>query len=159
MPKAQSAMEYLVTYGWAIIIIGITLAALYALGLFNPAAFTSNQCIFPADFGCLSGFLYANGTLAINFEQATTSAINVTAVGCNTSGFPTNMTAPQPPSNAPIYLPIGGNFTLAAQCRSNGTIFSSQPGSLYRGYLVVNYTNLQTGFQHVLVGKLIEKSS
>jgi hypothetical protein len=159
MQKAQSAMEYLITYGWAIIIIGVTLAALYALGLFNPASFTSNQCVFESDFGCLSGFLYSNGTIIINLEQATQSAINVTAIGCNTGGLPTNMTPPQLPSNSPVYLPIGGNFTLTTQCRSNGTIFTSQPGTLYRGYLVVNYTSLQTGFQHVLVGKLIEKSS
>jgi hypothetical protein len=160
MEKAQSAMEYLVTYGWAIIIIGVTLAALYALGLFNPVSFTSNQCILPADFGCISGFLYSvNGTLSVNFEQSTASAINITAIGCNSAGIPTNMTAPQAPtSNNPIYLPIGGNFSLATQCYANGTVFKSQPSTLYKGYLLINYTNLQTGFQHVLVGKLIEKT-
>ncbi len=36
--KAQSAMEYLMTYGWAILIIAVVLAALYSLGLFNSAA-------------------------------------------------------------------------------------------------------------------------
>ncbi len=35
--KAQSAMEYLMTYGWAILIIGIALAALFELGVFNSA--------------------------------------------------------------------------------------------------------------------------
>lgn len=161
MQKAQSAMEYLITYGWAIIIIGVTLAALYALGLFSPAAFTANQCIFPADFGCLSGFLYANGSLTVNFEQSTISAINITAAGCNTGGTISDMIA-----FAPIYVPIGGNVTLpppgsanALVCYSNSTKFISQPGTLYRGYLIVNYTNLQTGFQHVLVGKLVEKST
>ncbi len=38
--KAQSAMEYLMTYGWAILIVIIVAAALYALGVFNPATFT-----------------------------------------------------------------------------------------------------------------------
>lgn len=33
--KAQAAMEYLVTYGWAIMAIMIVLAALFALGIFN----------------------------------------------------------------------------------------------------------------------------
>lgn len=37
--KAQSAMEYLMTYGWAILIVIIVAAALYALGVFNPATF------------------------------------------------------------------------------------------------------------------------
>jgi len=37
--KAQSAMEYLMTYGWAILIISIVLAALFQLGVFNPMTF------------------------------------------------------------------------------------------------------------------------
>jgi hypothetical protein len=163
-------MEYLITYGWAIIIIGVTLAALYALGLFSPASFTSNQCIFPADFGCLSSFLYAtNGTLSINLEQSTTSAINVAEVGCNTGGTVSNMTTTNDLpidttpsyiiSNTYILIPIGGNFTLTTTCYANGNVFTSQPGTLYKGYVVVNYTNVQTGFQHVLVGKLVEKTT
>lgn len=148
-------MEYLITYSWAIIIIAVTLAALYALGLFNPSAFVSNQCIFPADFSCLSGFFYANGTLNINFEQSTTSAINITAIGCNTGGVATNMTVFSPGN----YIPVGGNLSLSTKCYSNGTIFTSQPGILYKGYVLINYTNLQSGFQHTLQGKIIEKAS
>ena len=33
--KSQSAMEYLMTYGWAILIIAVVLGALYYLGVFN----------------------------------------------------------------------------------------------------------------------------
>ena len=35
--KLQSAMEYLMTYGWAILIIAVVLGALFSLGIFNPA--------------------------------------------------------------------------------------------------------------------------
>jgi len=34
--KAQSAMEYLMTYGWAILVVLISLGALFALGVFDP---------------------------------------------------------------------------------------------------------------------------
>ena len=37
--KLQSAMEYLMTYGWAILIIAIVLVALFSLGVFNSANF------------------------------------------------------------------------------------------------------------------------
>jgi hypothetical protein len=33
--KGQTAMEYLMTYGWAILIIIVVVAALYAMGIFN----------------------------------------------------------------------------------------------------------------------------
>ena len=32
---SQSAMEYLMTYGWAILIIAVVLAALFGLGILN----------------------------------------------------------------------------------------------------------------------------
>lgn len=38
--KAQTLIEYLITYGWAILIIIIVTASLYALGVFDPKTFT-----------------------------------------------------------------------------------------------------------------------
>ena len=35
--KSQSAMEYLMTYGWAILIIAIVMIAMFSLGVFNPS--------------------------------------------------------------------------------------------------------------------------
>ena len=37
--KSQSAMEYLMTYGWSILIIAVVLGALSFLGIFNPVTF------------------------------------------------------------------------------------------------------------------------
>ena len=37
--NAQSAMEYLMTYGWAILIIAVVLAVLFSLGITNPLFF------------------------------------------------------------------------------------------------------------------------
>ena len=39
--KSQSAMEYLMTYGWAILIIAVVLGALFSLGVFNPYTFAA----------------------------------------------------------------------------------------------------------------------
>jgi len=38
--KLQSAMEYLMTYGWAILIIAVVLGALFQLGVFNSSSFS-----------------------------------------------------------------------------------------------------------------------
>jgi Concanavalin A-like lectin/glucanases superfamily len=38
--RSQSAMEYLMTYGWSILIVAVVLAALFQLGVFSPANFT-----------------------------------------------------------------------------------------------------------------------
>ena len=38
MAKGQSALEYMMTYGWAILIIVIVAVILYSMGIFNPRA-------------------------------------------------------------------------------------------------------------------------
>ncbi len=45
--KSQAAMEYLMTYGWAILVIAVVLAALYSLGIFNPNTFAPKASAFP----------------------------------------------------------------------------------------------------------------
>lgn len=42
--KGQGALEYLMTYGWALLIIVVVGAALYALGILNPATYTQSRC-------------------------------------------------------------------------------------------------------------------
>ncbi len=54
--KLQSAMEYLMTYGWAILIIAIVLIALFSLGVFSSNNL-GTSCISE------SGFLCTNMTL------------------------------------------------------------------------------------------------
>ena len=61
MKKGQSAMEYLMTYGWAILIVIVVVAALYGMGVFS---LKSGVACSP----CFSYFAfvdYADGTLLI----------------------------------------------------------------------------------------------
>ena len=49
--RAQSAMEYLMTYGWAILVVLIALGALFYLGVFSPT--TPSICQISAPFTCM----------------------------------------------------------------------------------------------------------
>jgi len=109
--KAQSAMEYLMTYGWAILIISVVLAALFQLGVFNPMTFApkappgSCQVFRPngpgtTSFinleGVCSGMLpqyvaamnggYINGTITSGFVANTPISITETAWVYDPSG-------------------------------------------------------------------------
>jgi hypothetical protein len=50
MRKGQTALEYLMTYGWAILIVIVVVGALYALGLTKPCRWTGTQVREFADF-------------------------------------------------------------------------------------------------------------
>src|SRR5208337_1559597 len=66
---AQSAMEYLMTYGWAILAISIAIGALYVLGILNPTAFVSQQCLLSAGLSCSVVGMSTNGLITINLVQ------------------------------------------------------------------------------------------
>ena len=51
--RAQSAMEYLMTYGWAILVVLIALGALFYLGVFTPKV--PNTCQADNPFTCIGG--------------------------------------------------------------------------------------------------------
>ncbi len=78
--KAQSAMEYLMTYGWAILIIAIVLAALYVLGVFNGSAFVGTTCTATSGALCTSpiaspgNFIVTLGQVGTNDWGTTTFA-------------------------------------------------------------------------------------
>ncbi len=84
MRKGQAAMEFLMTYGWAILIVIVVVAALYALGVFQ----TGGQGATCSP--CFSNFAfvdYATGTLLIrNGPQAVSGiAVSSTPVGATTT--------------------------------------------------------------------------
>ena len=71
--KGQSAMEYLMTYGWAILVIAIVLAALFELGVFSSANGLPTQCIGQSPYECTSVLLHS-GTLSVTVGQASGTA-------------------------------------------------------------------------------------
>jgi hypothetical protein len=153
MKKLQSALEYLTTYGWAILIIAIILGAFLYLGVFNPGTFINSQCIMPADFSCLTSVLQQSGVLLVNLQQNTQYTINITSMGCNTQAIYSTMIIGQ---NGILTISANKTFSLI-QCYNGTTAYSAKPGTVFNGYLLVNYTDLQTGFKKTSIGTLVEK--
>jgi hypothetical protein len=95
--KGQSAMEYLMTYGWAILIVIIVAAALYALGVFNPATFTGRTATGFTQLGAPSDWDLAatSGTFKLKLSnnkissQVAVKTITAVLKGGNTYTFNT----------------------------------------------------------------------
>ena len=100
MIKSQSAMEYLMTYGWAILIIAVVLAALFELGVFNPITFApkaspgSCQVVRPEGAGT-TNFISLEGEC--NGELPQYVAQFKPFAGANSTIVITNSTSPMPP--------------------------------------------------------------
>jgi len=130
--KAQSAMEYLMTYGWAILIVIIVAAALYALGVFNPATFTGRTATgfqvigAPTDWDLTSG-----GTLTLSL--ANNKMANAITIYNYTATIAGNYTTCIPTSN----IVLGPGVSNSTTC----TIYPTQtPGSTYSVKVAMIYT-------------------
>ena len=68
--KGQAAMEYLMTYGWAIVVLVVVIAALMATGAFNPSYLIAEECTLQPDLSCTGHVLYLDtgGTPQLEFR-------------------------------------------------------------------------------------------
>lgn len=114
--RGQSAMEYLTTYGWAILIIAIVLAALFALGIFNLNSYSSRArpggCQVQRPYGIATTSYIGLAGLCISLEPQSTANFN---------GRNANIVIPK--SN--IVLP-SNQLTVVAWVYANGSGTSTQ---------------------------------
>ena len=69
--KLQSAMEYLMTYGWALLIISVVIIALVSIGVFN-GSLLGNQCTATSGFTCdIQSYSASSGNLLVTIGQDT----------------------------------------------------------------------------------------
>ncbi len=149
--KAQSAMEYLMTYGWAILIIAVVLAALFELGVFNGSNLAPQACIAQAGFVCKNPIYTANG-IGITFGQTTGRDyygdwVFVAAQGeaLNQNGIPINFTcAVTSCVNAvPVGVLVPGQIVgvdFNASKFAHGQIPANAPiGTPFAGYVWLGY--------------------
>lgn len=85
MKRGQGAMEFLITYGWAILVVIIVLSSLYYLGIFNPK--TSNSCKLDPPFVCKDIQIKENGVVVVigskNIQSGIVSSIIVNGNVCD----------------------------------------------------------------------------
>jgi hypothetical protein len=139
MKKAQSAMEYLMTYGWAILIVIIVAAALFALGVFNPATYTQQTATGFQGFQIPSGGwqFTSGGQLTLQLKNMAGGPINITSIEASYSGSSVTNT-----SYSGTIAP-GAGYTYAIS-----GLPSSSAGSSYSIEVLITYTNLNTGLSN-----------
>ena len=131
MPKIQSAMEYLMTYGWAILIIAVVLGALYQLGVFNSGSLgTSSSCLASTGFLCQTPLLNSTGWLAVKFGEIGISTLTITSTACTT-----NVTTPSVTQNTYVVLTSGQTSAIPFSC----PLSSNAIGTGFKGYLWLTY--------------------
>jgi hypothetical protein len=78
MKKSQAATEFLMTYGWAILILMVVVAGLFSLGVFTPR--TPNYCGSVSPITCYDIKLDENGIIEITLSTSDTKTADVIEV-------------------------------------------------------------------------------
>lgn len=177
--KAQSAMEYLMTYGWAIVIIAVVLTIIYSLNVFNPTPPTA--CIGVPGYSCSNPLISSAGVLSFTLGLAPGAAVYNVLFSCvaptnvNPSTITYNpiaandmgQTAVTSPTTASAYNSIiGGAGTTVSiskiQCYSSGSTPAILPsiGTSFSGAIWMAYTSAGTGgLNYVKIATFSAKAS
>jgi hypothetical protein len=90
--KGQAALEFMVTYGWAIMSAIIVIGALSYFGVFNTQRYTRDTCYFGDQLVCEDNTALTNGTVKFQIRNNLGADIEVSEVlmksdygntGCN----------------------------------------------------------------------------
>lgn len=140
MKKAQTAMEYVLTYGWAVLIILFAISSLFYIGVFEPK--TPNTCLIEAPFVCNDVKAYDDTIIytinSQNVKTATITDVLINGQSCNILG------------GSLIVNPGQNTFNVNSQ---NQIICMGFP-DLYQkasSEIILNYET-QQGLQHTITG-------
>lgn len=142
--RGQSAVEYLITYGWMLLVLVAVLAALIAVGIFNPGLWfsTQNKVTGLSSFSVTDFTVTTNGAFTIYLKSETGVATRVTAVRVNNSVL--TGIAPTPPIN----VNPGANVTITG----NSTFRGNAGDAFYNARFEIVYDVVGGGAAHTDTG-------
>ncbi len=82
--RAQGALEFLTTYGWAFIVVLVMVGALTHFGVLNPASLAPERCVSPAGFECRDSQVLTEGQ-SIKFSNKLGYSIQISNASVETN--------------------------------------------------------------------------
>ncbi|MAG91143.1 hypothetical protein CMO83_00535 [Candidatus Woesearchaeota archaeon] len=135
--KSQAALEFIMTYGWAILVVLVAIGALAYFGVLSPDRFLPSKCNLQAGIACID-------------HKATPAQVQVRLV--NSLGFDIDTITVKAgscgTSSSPATLANGAQSTYTITCSPVLT------GSKYNQQLNISYTVTETSITHNNVGQI-----
>jgi len=142
--KSQAAMEFLMTYGWAILVVLAAIAALAYFGVLSPEKFLPEKCILQPGIACVGHKVEpTQTTLVISNGLGRTITVTKIVVGSCDENF-----------DVELQSGVDNTFVLngiAAAC-DNGP-----QKEKFKGDITLSYTERDTGLTKTSFGNLNTK--
>ena len=137
--KGQAGLDFLMTYGWALLLIVIVIGALFALGVFNVGSFVGTRASGFAEVAPIGWQISSSGVLTMKFRNDAGVNINVTSINATLGTQTISYTTPFTISNGEK------SSTITVGTFSN----PGSSGSSYSVKVKINYKNMDTGFEAI----------
>ncbi|MDD5086340.1 MAG: hypothetical protein PHV16_01180 [Candidatus Nanoarchaeia archaeon] len=85
--RAQAAMEFLMTYGWAILVVLVVIGALAYFGVLNPQNLMPEKCTFPMGLYCEDYILREGAAASFRLQNGMGNSINITKISINSQSY------------------------------------------------------------------------
>ena len=132
--KSQAAMEFLMTYGWAILVVLAAIGALAYFGVLSPEKFLPEKCILEPGLACIAHKVEpTKTTLVITNSKGTTITVTSITVGGCTTAFTKEMLS-------------GTDYTYVLTGCSNGILKDKFKGDIALAYTLKDTNLTKTAF-------------
>ncbi|MFH1591316.1 MAG: hypothetical protein ABIC95_05315, partial [archaeon] len=139
---------FLMTYGWAILVVLIVIGALAYFGVLNPQQFLPQKCQFSQGLVCQDHKIDGgDGVMYIRVNNGLGNDIIIWGLNFTSDN---NLVLCGNSTFAPFTLNAGKENTMSVYC---GIGVSN--GSRVKGDLRLEYQDLQTNFNHTIMGTLL----
>lgn len=115
--RGQAALEFLTTYGWALLVILVMIGALVYFGLLNPSRILPNKCTATTGFVCEDYQITQNSfdIVLVNKLGDTIKSVDFQAAGVSSEGF---ITAPTGTDCGPSANVVNADQRFTLQCNT-----------------------------------------
>jgi hypothetical protein len=116
--KSQAAMEFLMTYGWALLVVLIAIAAMALFGLLNPTRYLPAKCELGAGINCMSASAFTDNERVSDGDANDKIALLIkNGVGYTMRNISVNITNCDPILGGEVeILPAGETERVEIQC-------------------------------------------
>ena len=143
--RAQAALEFLTTYGWAFLVILIMIGTLAYFGILSPSKILPNRCTFGSEFECEDYQISATAnTFKLRLKNNVGQAISISAVILGSEGstqYSCTLTAP----SALPYTFVSGNITDLTWGTCNSAAAGFVAGEKGKVLVAVTYNTIASG--------------
>ena len=147
--KGQAAVEFLMTYGWAILAAIIAIGVLAYFGVFSPGKFTPTATVVNAPFYANAWNVKGTGIVSLELKNNGGETFNVTSVGITPSTGATSC------ADDSIVGAVSASSTVTATVDCSTGI--STIGNNFKGDITVKYTKSGSTLELTSTGTIADK--